>query len=75
MGGVSLIGIVLGHPGPRGPEQPIVQVRTLLARYLVVADMCLAGLYRGNYGQFPLDTKGRHMQTPARLDGCTPDSI
>jgi len=26
--------------------------------YLVVADMCLAGLYRGNYGQFPLDTKG-----------------
>jgi hypothetical protein len=26
--------------------------------YLVVADICLAGLYRGNYGQFPLDTQG-----------------
>jgi hypothetical protein len=26
--------------------------------YLVVADLCLAGLYRGNYGQFPLDTQG-----------------
>lgn len=26
--------------------------------YLVVADMCLAGLYRGSLGQFPLHTQG-----------------
>jgi len=29
--------------------------------YLVVADICLAGLYRGNQGQFPLDVQGCSM--------------
>lgn len=44
---------------------PIRALRSELANlganvllYLVVADLCLAGLYRGNYGQFPLDTQG-----------------
>jgi len=31
--------------------------------YLVVADICLAGLFRGNYGQYPLDTQGCFMMT------------
>jgi|Transcript_96801 hypothetical protein len=31
--------------------------------YLVIADLCLAGLYRGNYGQFPLDTQGCFLMT------------
>lgn len=31
--------------------------------YLVVADLCLSGLYRGNFGQFPLDTQGCCLMT------------
>lgn len=52
--------------GPLGA--PVLFIRSELANlganvllYLIVADMCLAGVYRGNYGQFPLDTEGCSM--------------
>jgi len=56
---------MVGSCAARPYFAPVRFIRSELANlganvllYLVVADICLAGLYRGNQGQFPLETQG-----------------